>query len=146
MINHLWRRMADHLPGGNRIVVQFNAAQPPRFPGFRHRTAFHDMQRMQLNTVDSRLHHTLHGLQTFCQPFSRQTHNQVRAHLQSALTCQPRGVLVAGKIMAAVNTVQSFIMRGLQTELQPYLIAQVFILTKQIEYRIRYTVGARANT
>ena len=145
MINHLWRRMADHLPGGNRIIVQFNSVQPPGFPGFRHRTAFHNMQRMQLNTVNTRLHHTFHGLQAFCLPFSRQTDNQVRTDFQPAFTRQSRGVLVAGKIMTAVNTVQGFVMCGLQTKFQPYLITQVFILAKQIEYRIRHAVGARPN-
>ena len=145
MINHLWRRMTDHLPGGNRIVVQFNSVQPPGFPGFRHRTAFHNMQRVQLNTVNTRLHYTFHGLQAFCLPFSRQTDNQVRAHFQPTLACQSRSALVAGKIMAAVNTMQGFVMRGLQTEFQPYLIAEVFILAKQIEYRIRHAVGARPN-
>ncbi|KXA04273.1 hypothetical protein HMPREF0208_00933 [Citrobacter koseri] len=69
----------------------------------------------------------------------------MRAHFQPALARQLGGSLITGKIMAAINTAQRFVMRGLQSQFQPHFIALVFIFAEQIEHRIRYTVGARTD-
>ncbi|EFE05715.1 hypothetical protein CIT292_10688 [Citrobacter youngae ATCC 29220] len=47
--------------------------------------------------------------------------------------------------MTTVNTMQGFVMRGLQTQLQPNFITQIFILAQQVKHRIRHAVGARPN-
>ena len=90
------------------------------------------MQRMQLNAVNARLNHLLERLQAFALPFPGQADNQVTAHLQAAFTCQTRRILVTGKVVAAVNPVQRFIVRGLQPQLQPHFIALLVVLTQQV--------------
>ena len=47
--------------------------------------------------------------------------------------------------MAAVNSVQRFIVRGLQPQFQPHFIALIFILAQQIKHRLRHAVRARAD-
>ncbi len=47
--------------------------------------------------------------------------------------------------MATVNTVQGFVVRGLQAQLQPDLVALFFVLAEQVQHRVRYAVRARAH-
>ena len=44
--------------------------------------------------------------------------------------------------MATVDTVQRFVMCGLQAQLQPDLVALFFVLAEQVQHRVRYAVRA----
>ena len=85
------------------------------------------MQGMQLDTVYASLYHAMERLQAFRLPFPRQTDNKVATDFQPALAGQTGGSLVTGEIMPTVNTVQRFIVRGLQTQLQPDFIPLIFV-------------------
>gem|GEM_PF-3631041 len=132
--------MADHLSGRRHVVVQLNAIQSPGFPGFSHNAARHDMQRVQLDAVDAGLYHAVQRFQAVMLFFSRQADNQMGTDLQPTLACQPGGALIAGKIMTAVDTVQGFIVGGLQSQLQPDLIPLLFVFAEQIQHRLRHAV------
>ena len=47
--------------------------------------------------------------------------------------------------MAAIDTMQRFIMRGLQSQLQPDFIALLPIFAEQVQHRIGNAVGAGAD-
>jgi len=105
--------VTDHLSGCQHILVQLDAVESPGFPGFGHNTARNDMQRVQLDAVNAGLHHLMQGFQCVGLPFTRQTDNQMSTDLKSAFACQLGGALIAGEIMAAVDAMQGFIVRGL---------------------------------
>ena len=72
------------------------------------------MQRVQLDPVHACLNDFFQRLQAMLLPFSRQADNQMRADFQATFAGQAGGALISGKIMAAINTVQGFVMRALQ--------------------------------
>jgi hypothetical protein len=70
------------------------------------------MKWMQLNAVYAGLYHLFKRFQAFALPFARQPNDKVATHFEAALA--PDGcTLIAGKIVAAINSVQRFIVRGL---------------------------------
>ncbi len=137
--------MADHLPGGDGIRLQFDAIETTGLPCFCHNAAFHNMQRMQLYAIHAGGHDPLHRLEAVLLALPGQADDQMRAYLQSALTRQTRGALVTGEIMPAVNAMQGLIMGGLQPQLQPNLIPLLVVFTEQVENRLRHAVRAGAN-
>mgnify|MGYP000072589327 CR=1 FL=1 len=105
--------MANHFSGSERVILQFNSVQTPRFPGFRHNAAFHYMQRMQLYAVHAGFNHSLQRLQTFSLPL-RQAGQQLSESTPSAHAhAQLRRALIAGKIMTAIYAMQCFVVGGL---------------------------------
>ncbi len=137
--------MADHLPGGHGIRLQLNAIETPGLPRFGHNTAFDNVQRVQLDAVHAGRHHPLQRLQAMALGLSGQADDQMCADLQPSRSRQTRSTLVASEIMPTVNPMQGFIVRGLQSQLQPYLISLLMIFTQQIEDCLRHAVRAGAD-
>lgn len=84
VIHHLARRVADHLPGADGVVLQRQVGQTPGSPRAGG-TAGHDVQRMQLDAIHAGRHHPLQREQMIALVFSRQPDDQMAAHLQPAL-------------------------------------------------------------
>jgi hypothetical protein len=82
--------MADHLPGGDGIRLQFDAIETPGLPCFGHNAAFHNMQRMQLDAIHAGRHDPLQRLQAMLLALSGQADDQMRADLQPALAPDAR--------------------------------------------------------
>ncbi len=64
VVDHLRRRMADHLSSGDGIRLQLNAIETPGLPRFGHNAAFHNMQWMQFDPIHAGRHYLLQRLQT----------------------------------------------------------------------------------
>lgn len=80
-----------HFSGSERVILQFNTVQTPRFPGFRHNAAFHNMQRMQLYAVHAGFNHSLQRFANI-QPALRQAGRQLSGNTPSARADVPAGL------------------------------------------------------
>ena len=137
--------MTDHLAGDGGVILKGDSIKSSCGPGFRHNTAGDDMQRVKLDTVRTGFHHFLQRVQRVLLPFPGQTDNQVRADFQTTLAGEAGRLLITGEIVATVNTVQRFIIRRLQTELQPDFITLLPITAQQVQHAFRYAVRARSH-
>lgn len=82
VVDHLRRRMADHLSSGDGIRLQLNAIETPGLPRFGHNAAFHNMQWMQFDPIHAGRHYLLQRLQTMPLALSGQTDDQMRTDFQ----------------------------------------------------------------
>ncbi|VTM47628.1 Uncharacterised protein [Klebsiella pneumoniae] len=145
VVDHLRRRMADHLSSGDGIRLQLNAIETPGLPRFGHNAAFHNMQWMQFDPIHAGRHYLLQRLQTMPLALSGQTDDQMRTDFQAPLSRQARGTLITGEIVSTVNAMQGLIMSSLQPQLQPYLIPLLMVFTQQVKDRLRNAVRAGAD-
>ncbi|STT06721.1 Uncharacterised protein [Klebsiella pneumoniae] len=114
VVDHLRRRMADHLSSGDGIRLQLNAIETPGLPRFGHNAAFHNMQWMQFDPIHAGRHYLLQRLQTMPLALSWQTDDQMRTDFQPPLSRQARGTLITGEIVSTVNAMQGLVMSSLQ--------------------------------
>ena len=114
VVDHFRWRMANHFSGSERVILQFNTVQTPRFPWafaimlpFTICSGCSFMPSTPVSTTRSSV-----CKHSACPSPGRPT-IKLGTHLQPALTCQLGCTLITGKIMAAVDAMQCFVVGGL---------------------------------